>query len=67
MSSRFLTEPVAVATFHLVDGSTIVFEGVREDSISNGASNTRVISVEFMDSNRLVHIPFVRFWEIDWR
>lgn len=62
-----LSDPVAIATFYLNDGSCIQFENVREESISNGAANKNVIAVEFMDSDRVVHIPFVRYWEIDWR
>lgn len=59
---------VAVATFHLNDGETIVFEDVRVDSIGPSAENPGVVGVEFEDdSARIVHIPFVRYWEIDYQ
>ena len=58
---------VAIAIMHLADGTTIQFEDVRVDSIGPSAENKGVVGIEFEDSERLVHVPFVRYWEIEYR
>ena len=58
---------VTVAIMHLADGSTIEFEEVNVDAIGPNAENKGVIGIEFEDSDRLVHVPFVRYWEIEYR
>ena len=64
----FVSDDVAVATFTLVDGKTLTFEHVNVDSIGPSAEHPGVIGVEFMNDNmRIVHIPFVRYWEIEYR
>ena len=58
----------AIAVVHLHDGTSIEFEDVNPDSIGPSAENKGVIGIEFMDDyDRVVHVPFVRFWEIQYR
>ena len=63
----YMEHTTAVATFHLQDGSELVFTGVRVDSIGPSADNPGVVGVEFEeDADKVVHIPFVRYWEISY-
>lgn len=65
--STFLSDTQATAVFHLENGSTLTFDNVNVDSIGPSAESRGVIGVEFEDnSDRIVHIPFVRYWEIIW-
>ena len=57
--------PIVVIT--LTDNSTIEFEGVDFDTISPSGANRGVIAMEFVDSDRIVHVPFVKYWEIQYR
>lgn len=60
--------PRPFVTFFLKDGSEISFEGVNVDSIGPSAESPGVIGVEFVDNpDRIVHIPFVQWWEITYR
>lgn len=52
--------------FTLHDGSTLKVENVRVDSIGPSAENRGVIGVEFFHSDHVVHVPFVRFWEVTY-
>lgn len=54
-------------TFTRLDGKTVTFNGVLVDSIGPTAANPGVIAVEFFDSDRVVHVPFVLSWEVDYR
>lgn len=68
MNPNFYPEFTATAIFTLADGGTVTLDNVNVDSISAVGANKGVISVEFEnDLDRIVHIPFVRYWEIDWR
>jgi hypothetical protein len=59
---------VASVVFTLADGSTVEFDDVRVDSIGPSAENPGVVGVEFEnDIDRIVHVPFVRYWEIEYR
>jgi hypothetical protein len=59
---------VASVVFTLADGSTVEFDDVLVDSIGPSAENRGVIGVEFEnDIDRIVHVPFVRYWEIEYR
>jgi len=63
----FPVEVVATVTFTRTDDTQIVFTHVRVDSIGPSAENPGVVGVEFEnDSDRIVHIPFVKFWEISY-
>lgn len=53
--------------FTRLDGKTVRIDNVRVDSISPIAENNGVIGVEFFDSDRVVHVPFVSHWEIEYR
>lgn len=58
---------MAVVTFHLTNGMTVEFEDVNPDSIGPSAESPGVIGVEFEnDPDRIVHVPFVLYWEIEW-
>lgn len=63
----FLPDASATVDFTLVDGSTITFYNVNADSIGPSAEHPGVIGVEFEnDADRVVHVPFVRYWEISY-
>jgi hypothetical protein len=53
--------------FTLKDDTTVSFDYVRVDSVSPGAEAFGVVGVEFYGSDRVVHIPFVKFWEFNYR
>ena len=55
------------AVFVLNDGSKIMVHNVNVDSISPVAVNSNVIAVEFFKHDAVVHIPFVRYWTIEYR
>ena len=58
----------AVATFTRTDGRTVVLHNVNPDSIGPSAANPGVVAVEFEDVlDRVVHLPFIESWEIDYR
>lgn len=59
-------EGEADVEFSLLDGSTFVIERVRADSVGPSGNAPGVIGVEFFDSDRVVHVPFVRSWEFDY-
>jgi hypothetical protein len=58
----------ATVTFTRTDGHTVTFENVRVDTIGPSAENPGVIGVEFEDDDydRLVHVPFVESWTIEY-
>ncbi len=59
---------IPTAVFHLENGKTVSFDNVNVDSIGPSAESPGVIGVEFDDNaDRIVHIPFVRYWEIEYR
>lgn len=61
------SDVVAVVTFHLSNGMTVEFEDVNPDSIGPSAETPGVIGVEFeTNPDRVVHVPFVLYWEIEW-
>jgi len=53
-------------TFVRLDGHKVTLKDVRVDSIGPGAENNGVIGVEFFDSDRVVHVPFVASWEVSY-
>lgn len=53
-------------TFTRTDGRTVVIDKVRVDSISAVAENKGVIGVEFYGTDRVVHVPFVSYWEVTY-
>lgn len=55
------------AIFTRTDGQTIKIENVRVDSVGPNASNPGVVSVEFLDTDKVVHLPFIQSWEITYR
>jgi hypothetical protein len=59
-------EDTAVVHFKRTDGKTVSFTGVRVDSIGPSAENPGVVGVEFVDTDRLVHLPFIESWEIEY-
>lgn len=62
-----LCDSSASVVFIRTDGRTLRFDGVRVDSIGPSAENPGVIGVEFEnDGDRLVHVPFVQSWEIEY-
>lgn len=65
----FHTSPelVATARFTLSNGDTVSFEGVRPDSIGPSGEAPGVVGVEFESSDRVVHIPWVVWWEVSYR
>lgn len=52
--------------FTLTDGRRLEIERVRVDSVSPAAEAPGVIGVEFFDSSRVVHVPFVSYWEFNY-
>lgn len=55
----------ADVTFTLESGDTLTFQDVNVDSISPVGANRGCIAVEFEnDADRVVHVPWVRWWEI---
>jgi hypothetical protein len=57
----------ATAVFHLEGGRTLRVENVDPDSISPKGMEPGVIGVESGDHNdRVLHVPFVLYWEIEW-
>ena len=60
--------PTAIATFRRLDGRTVTLENVNVDSIGPSAANPGVVAVEFEDNlDRIVHLPFIESWEIEYR
>lgn len=60
--------PTAIATFRRLDGRTVTLENVNVDSIGPSAANPGVVAVEFEDDpDRIIHLPFIESWEIDYR
>lgn len=58
----------AVVTFTRTDGKKVVLENVNVDSIGLAAANPGVVAVEFTDNlDRVVHLPFIESWEIEYR
>lgn len=53
-------------TFTLTSGETYTIKDVRVESVSPMATAPGVIGVEFFDSDRVVHVPFVRSWEFNY-
>lgn len=53
-------------TFTRLDGFTVTIENVRVDSVSPVGAPGGVVAVEFFDSDRVVHVPFVQSWEFDY-
>lgn len=59
---------IAIVTFTRTDGKKVVLENVNVDSIGPSAANPGVVAVEFEDDlDRIVHLPFIESWEIDYR
>lgn len=54
-------------TFTRTDGKMFTIDNVRVDSIGPSADAPGVIAVEFFDSDRVVHVPFVLSWEVSYR
>lgn len=52
--------------FTLANGGTLEFDNVLVDSVGPSAEAPGVIGVEFPDSDRVVHVPFVSFWEFSY-
>lgn len=64
---RATPDPVPSVVFHLTGGGTLRFDNVNFDSIGPVGANPGVISVEFTDdTDRVVHVPFVEWWEIHY-
>lgn len=65
-----MNEITVTATVHFTrtDDTIVSFDNVRVDSIGPSAENPGVIGVEFDDDehDRLVHVPFVKFWTIEY-
>lgn len=60
-------QPIATVIFTRTDDTTVSFNDVRVDSIGPRGENPGVIGVEFEDDHeRIVHVPFVKFWTIDY-
>lgn len=60
--------PTAIATFRRTDGHIVTLENVNVDSIGPSAANPGVVAVEFEDdADRIVHLPFIESWEIEYK
>ena len=57
---------VAVATFTRTDKVEVVVRDVDVDSIGPAGDNPYVIAVEFVESDRILHLPFIESWEISY-
>lgn len=64
---ELLGQVIADVTFTRTDGRKVTIEDVRVDSIGPGAENTGVIGVEFYGNDRVVHLPFIESWEVNYR
>lgn len=53
--------------FTRTDGQVVRIERVRVDSIGPNASNPGVVSVEFPDSSKVIHLPFIQSWEVEYQ
>lgn len=54
-------------TFLTTDRREVTIRDVRVDSVGPSATARGVVSVEFFDSDRVVHVPFVESWEFTYR
>lgn len=62
-----LADIAATVTFTRTDDTTVSFENVRPDSIGPRCEAPGVIGVEFEDDyDRVVHVPFVKYWVITY-
>lgn len=59
-------EGVGKATFTRTDGKTVVVDNVLFDTIGPVATNAGVVSMDVDNSDRIVHVPFVESWVIDY-
>ena len=60
-------ETVAVAHFTRLDGRIVSLTHVNVDSIGPSAEAPGVVGVEFENDNmRIVHLPFIESWEIEY-
>lgn len=67
MRAVFASRVIPTAVFHLESGKTVEFTDVNIDSIGPSGANPGCVSVEFEDdTDRIVHIPFVVWWEITY-
>lgn len=58
---------VAVAHFRRLDGRIVTLEAVNADSIGPSAANPGVVAVEYADDpDRIMHLPFIESWEIEY-
>ena len=53
-------------TFTRTDGRTLTIHNVRVDSVGPAASAPGVVSVEFFNSDKVRHVPFVESWEFNY-
>lgn len=54
-------------TFLRTDGREVTIRDVRVESVGPSAEAPGVIGVEFFDSDKIVHVPFVESWTFDYR
>lgn len=54
-------------TFTTTDRREVTIRDVRVESVGPSGSARGVVSVEFFDSDRVVHVPFVESWEFTYR
>lgn len=67
LRSKLLGRPVATAIFTRMDGAQFALSDVRPDSIGPGAEAHGVVGVEFEnDADKIVHLPFIHSWQIEW-
>lgn len=58
----------ARAVFLRTDGKTVVVENVNPDSIGPSGANPGVVAVEYADgTDRVVHLPFIELWTVEYR
>lgn len=53
-------------TFYRTDGTTIVLDYIKVDSISPVAANNGVVCAEDSEGT-IIHIPFVSYWTVEYR
>jgi len=67
LRAKLTGRTIATAIFTRLDGKRFTLTDVNVDSIGPSAENSGVVGVEFMDDTmRIVHLPFIQSWEIEY-
>lgn len=67
LNSRPHREGEGDVVFTRTDGTTVKFENVEVDSVTPMAEVGDVIGFNYFESDRIIHVPFVSFWEFTYK